>query len=182
MDDKQIVELYWARQEDAISETDKKYGRYCYYIANGILDSEEDTKEVVNDTYLKLWNTIPPKRPDALKPYAAMICSQTALDRYESRSAAKRGGGNLPLVLDELSECIPDASSNDDISDRVALSDAISRFIASLPEKTRKIFIMRYFYVISMADIAKEFNMSESSAGMLMLRTRKKLKSISRTN
>ena len=176
MEDKQIVELYWARQENAISETDKKYGRYCYYIANGILCSDEDSKEVVNDTYLKLWNTIPTKRPEALKPYVGMISSQTALDRYEARGAAKRGSGQIPAVLDELAECIPDSSTCDDIGDNIALSDAMNRFIASLPKKTRNIFLKRYFYLVSVTDVAKEYSMSESSVGMLMLRTRKKLK------
>lgn len=176
MDDKQIVELYWARREDAISETDKKYGRYCYYIANCILDSDEDAKEIVNDTYLKLWNTIPPKRPEKLKAYAGMISSQKALDRYEAKTAAKRGGGRIPIVLDELSECIPDGSSVEDIGESVALSDTLSRFISSLPTKTRNIFLMRYFYLSSLSEIAREYSMSESTVGMLMLRTRKKLK------
>jgi len=131
MDDKQIVDLYWARREDAISETDKKYGRYCFCVANNILESDEDSKEVVNDVYMKLWNTIPPKRPEMLKPYIGMISSQTALDRYESISALKRRGERVSTALDELYECIPDRNFGEDIGDDLALRDALNRFIAS---------------------------------------------------
>ncbi len=107
MEDNQIVDLYWARSESAISETEKKYGRYCHYIAYQILSSDEDAREVVNDTYLKIWNTILPRRPDPLKPYIGTISRQLALNRYEAQHTQKRGG-QVSLVLDELSECIPD--------------------------------------------------------------------------
>lgn len=86
MDDRQIVELYWARSEAAISETDKKYGRYCHYIAYQILSNDEDAKEIVNDTYLKIWNTVPPQRPDPLKPYVGTISRQLALNAYKART------------------------------------------------------------------------------------------------
>ncbi|MBO5701024.1 MAG: sigma-70 family RNA polymerase sigma factor [Clostridia bacterium] len=174
MEDKQIVELYWARSEAAISETEKKYGRYCHYIAYGILGNDEDAKEVVNDTYLKLWNTIPPHRPDPLKPYVGTLCRQLALDAYKSQNAQKRGG-QMTLALDELSECIPDTDNGEDIGESVALSDVLTRFIRSLPEKTRKIFVRRYFYMSSVAEIAKDFSMKESNVTMHLLRTRKKL-------
>lgn len=140
MEDKQIVELYLARSETAISETEKKYGRYCHYIAYQILCSDEDAKEVVNDTYLKTWNTVPPQRPDPLKPYVGTLCRQLALDVYKGQHAQKRGG-RVPLVLDELSECIPDNAGGDDIGESVALSDALNRFIWALPQKTRNIFV-----------------------------------------
>lgn len=117
MDDKQIVDLYWARSETAIEETEKKYGRYCHYIAYQILYNDEDAKEIVNDTYLKTWNTVPPQRPDPLKPYVGTISRQLSLNRYEAQNTQKRGG-QVPLVLDELSECIPDNDSGADISAR----------------------------------------------------------------
>ena len=175
MEDKQIVELYWVRSETAIVETEKKYGRYCHYIAYQILYNDEDAREVVNDTYLKTWNTIPPQRPDPLKPYVGMISRQLALNTYESQHTKKRGG-QVPLVLDELSECIPDNSSGADIGESVALSDALNRFIWALPQRTRNIFVRRYFYMSAVAEIAKDFQMKESNVSMHLFRTRKKLK------
>ncbi len=174
MDDKQIVELYWARQESAILETEKKYGRYCHYIAYQILADDEDAKEIVNDTYLKAWNTIPPNRPDPLKPYVGTISRQLALNRYESQHTQKRGG-QVALVLDELAECIPDTDSGEDIGESVALSDTLSRFLWTLPERTRIMFVRRYFYMSPVAEIAADFSMKESAVTMLMLRTRRKL-------
>ncbi len=176
MEDKQIVDLYWARSETAISETEKKYGRYCHYIAYQILYDDEDAKEIVNDTYLKTWNTVPTNRPNPLKAYVGMLSNQLALDRYDEQNAARRGGGQLPLVLDELSECIPDNSNHTDIGESVALRDSLNKFLWSLPQKTRNIFVRRYWYVSSIAEIAEEYSMKESNVAMLMLRTRKKLK------
>ena len=174
MEDKQIVELYWVRSETAIAETEKKYGHYCHYIAYQILYNDEDAKEVVNDTYLKTWNTIPPQRPALLRPYVGMISRQLALDVYKEQHAQKRGG-QVSLVLDELSECIPDNDSGADIGESVALSDALSRFIWTLPQRTRNIFVRRYFYISTIAEIAKDFSMKESNVTMHLLRTRKKL-------
>ena len=176
MEDKQIVDLYWERSEDAIVETDKKYGRYCHYIAYQILSDNEDAEEIVNDTYLKTWNTVPPNRPDPLKGYVGMISNRLALDRYDAKTAEKRGGGQMPAVLHELSECIPDSDSGDDIGQSVALRDALNRFLRSLPKKTRTIFVRRYWYVTPISEIAEEFGMKESNVAMLMLRTRLKLK------
>ena len=174
MEDKQIVDLYWARSESAITETEKKYGRYCHYIAYRILENDEDAKEVVNDTYLKTWNTVPPNRPDPLKPYVGMISRQLSLDRYEEYHAQKRGG-QVMLVLDELAECIPDSNSGADIGESIALSDALTRFLRDLPQRTRSIFVRRYFYMSSVREIAKDFSMKESNVTMHLLRTRKKL-------
>ena len=174
MDDMQIVELYWQRNESAIEETDKKYGRYCHYIAYRILADDEDAKEIVNDTYLKAWNTIPPNHPDPLKPYVGTISRQLALNRYESQHTQKRGG-QVTLVLNELAECIPDTDSGEDIGESVALSDTLSRFLWTLPERTRIMFVRRYFYMSPVAEIAADFSMKESAVTMLMLRTRQKL-------
>lgn len=174
MEDKQIVDLYWARSATAIVETEKKYGRYCHYIAYQILYDDEDAKEVVNDTYLKMWNTIPPHCPDPLKPYVGMISRQLALNTYAGQHTQKRGG-QVSLVLDELSECIPDNAGGADIGESIALSDALNRFIWALPQRTRNIFVRRYFYTSSVEEIAKDFQMKESNVTMHLLRTRKKL-------
>ena len=174
MEDKQIVELYWARSESAISETANKYGRYCHYIAYQILTNDEDAKEVVNDTYLKAWNTIPPQRPDPLKPYVGTISRQLALNVYKEQHTQKRGG-QVPLVLDELSDCIPNPENHENIGESIALSEALSRFFRALPQKTRNIFIRRYFYMSPVAEIARDFSMKESNVTMHLLRTRRKL-------
>ena len=168
------MELYWARSEDAIAETEKKYGRYCHYIAYQILFDDEDAKEVVNDTYLKVWNTLPPRCPDPLKPYVGMISRQLALDAYKAKHAQKRGG-QAALVLDELSECVSGVESGADIGESIALSDALSRFIRGLPRRTRIIFVRRYFYMSGISEIAEDFSIKESNVTMLLLRTRKKL-------
>ena len=175
MEDKQIVDLYLARSECAVTETDKKYGRYCHYIAHRILGNDEDAKEIVNDTYLKAWNTIPPNRPNPLKSYVGMLSRQLSLDRYEKNHTQKRGG-EAALVLDELSECIPDNNSGMDIGDSVALRDALNAFIWSLPDKTQVVFVRRYWYAASIAEIAQAYSMKESHVSVLLLRARRKLK------
>lgn len=175
MEDQQIVDLYFARSESAITETDRKYGRYCHSIAYNILEDHEDAEEIVNDTYLKAWNTIPPNRPDPLKPYVGMISRHLSLDRYEEYHTQKRGG-QVPLVLEELAECIPDNDSREDIGESFALKDALARFIRSLPDKTQMIFLRRYWYASSVTEIAEEYGMRENSVNVLLHRTRKKLK------
>ena len=176
MEDRQIVDLYWARSESAITETDKKYGRYCHYIAYQILSDDLDAEEIVNDTYLKTWNTVPPNYPDPLKTYVGMISNQLALNRYDEKTAAKRGGGKMPLIFHELDECLADEEESIDIAEAVVLRDLLNRFIWSLPKKTRNIFVRRYWYASSLAEIAEEYGMKESAVAMLMFRTRQKLR------
>ena len=176
MEDRQIVDLYWARSESAITETDKKYGRYCHYIAYQILSDDLDAEEIVNDTYLKTWNTVPPNYPDPLKTYVGMISNQLALNRYDEKTAAKRGGGKMPLIFHELDECLADDEESIDIAEAVVLRDLLNRFIWSLPKKTRNIFVRRYWYASSLAEIAEEYGMKESAVAMLMFRTRQKLR------
>ncbi len=175
MEDKDIVDLYWARSENAIQETANKYGRYCHYIACQILCNDSDAEEVVNDTYLKTWNTIPPNAPDLLKAYVGMISRQLSLDRYDAKKAQKRNG-QLPLVLDELAECIPNADSSDDIGESFALREALNKFVWSLPDKTQDIFVRRYWYSSSVSEIADAYGMTENHVSVLLFNTRKKLK------
>ncbi len=176
MEDRQIVDLYWERSESAITETDKKYGRYCHYIAYQILSDDMDAEEIVNDTYLKTWNTVPPNRPDPLKAYVGMISNQLALNRYDEKTATRRGGGKMPLVFHELDECIADDEAHADLCESLVLRDVLNRFIWSLPKKTRNIFVRRYWYASSLAEIAEEYGMKESNVAMLMFRTRQKLR------
>ena len=179
MDDRKIVDLYWARQESAIFETEQKYGRYCHYIAYHILYNNEDANEVVNDTYWKTWNTIPPHRPDPLKPYVGMLSRQLAVNVYEGQHAQKRGG-QMPLILEELSECVPD-NRKTDLNENLALRDALNRFLHTLPKKTQNIFVRRYWYTDSIAEIAKAYAMKENNVAILLFRTRKKLQEFLQT-
>ncbi len=174
MEDHQIVQLFLLRSQQAIAEMEQKYGRYCQYIAQRFLQDPEDAREVVNDACLKVWNTIPPNRPESLKGYVGMITRQLALDAWDARHAQKRGT-QVPLALEELAECIPDGTG-EALVDRLALRDALNRFIRSLPERTGRIFIRRYFYADPVRQIARDFGMKESAVTVLMLRTRKKLK------
>ena len=175
MDDKQIVALYLARSETAIAETAEKYGRYCHSIAYRILENDWDAEEVVNDTYLRLWNSIPPHQPDPLRPYVGAITRHLALDAYDAQHTAKRGG-QVTLALDELAECIPDTDSGRDLGESVALRDALDNFLRRLPPRTRDLFVRRYFYLSPVAELAQVFDMKESGVTMLLLRARKKLK------
>lgn len=174
MDDKRIVELFFARAETAISEAAKKYGRYCRYIALRLLGDERDAEEVENDTYLRLWNSIPPKKPDPLKPYIGAVARNIALNKLEARGAQKRGGEAL-LVLEELSECLSDPAG-EEMGESFALREALNSFLASLDEKTRIVFMQRYFYTCSVREIAAARGLKESAVTMILFRARQKLR------
>ena len=174
MTDEQIVDLYNKRSEDALSETEKKYARYCRYIAFSILGDEEDAKEVVNDTYLRVWNSIPPQCPRSLKAYLGTVARHLSLDYLQKKQSVRRGGGQYHLALEELEECIPDSS--DDLNASIALQQILNRFLGGLPRKTRDIFVRRYWYMSPIAEIAKDYSMGESGVKMLLHRTRNKLK------
>lgn len=173
MEDSKIIDLYFERSQSAISETQKKYGRYCHTVAYNVLYSDEDAEECVNDTYLKAWQSIPPHRPTLLSSFLGRITRNLALDRYDQRTAQKRGG-TTELVLEEISECIPDTSGEDGSDE--ALKNAINKFLASLPKRTRIIFMQRYWYLSSISEISKSLGVSESNVKVILMRTRKKFK------
>lgn len=173
MEDKSIIELYFARNEAAIAETDRKYGAYCRTIAYRILEDRLDSEEVANDTYLRLWNSIPPQSPDPLKPYVGRISRNLALDVYDARHAQKRRG--VTLALEELSECLPSEDGRE-IGESAALSDSLSRFISSLPERDKVIFVRRYFHLYPISEIARDLGLKESTTAMTLSRTRAKLR------
>lgn len=175
MGDEQIVNLYWVRAENAISETSRKYGKYCHYIAYSILHNDEDSEECVNDTYLRAWDIIPPRRPNKLSTFLGKITRNFALDRYRYNTREKRCGSQIPLVIDELAECIPASDADNHIVDDMVLVDCFNRFLAALPVKTRKIFMRRYWYFSSIKEIAADFSISESNVKMTLLRARSKL-------
>lgn len=178
MEDQQIVDLYWERSEAAISETAQKYGRYCRCIAFNILRNDEDSEECVNDAYLKAWNDIPPHRPAVLKAFLGKITRNLSLDRYEKLNAKKRSGGQMPLVLEELRECLPASDNTESIIEEMALTDILNRFLASLSSERRKIFMRRYWYFSTVREIAAEYGMSESKVKMSLLRSRNALKNL----
>ena len=175
MDDRAIIELYNQRNEDAIFETQKKYGRYCHYIAYNILFSDEDSEECVNDSYLKVWNSIPPHCPERFSAYIGKITRNTALDRYELLRVQKRTCERTELALEELAEALP-AYDGEDMSETLLLKDAINSFLASLPKRTRIIFMRRYWYLSSISEIARDLELSESNVKVILMRTRDKFK------
>ena len=175
LEDHNIVDLYWFRDENAISETDKKYGSYCSTIANNILYNLEDSKECVNDTYLKTWNSIPPTRPKILKSFLGKITRNLALNIYKSKNCQKRKG-EVPLVLDELKECIPSQNDIDTEMEEKYLTKYINEFLKSLPREKRIIIVQRYWYLYSIKDIAEKNNLSQSNVKMTLSRFRTKLK------
>ena len=177
MNDREIIALYFARAEEAISETAKRYGRYCFAIARNILSNREDCEECVNDTYLSAWNAIPPHQPERLDTFLGKITRNLALKRWESAHAQKRGGGQIALALDELRDCLPDRENTlDDTMDEISLSSLLNTFLTSLPPTTRQIFLLRYWYLYSIKSIAKEMRAGESKIKMTLLRTRNELK------
>ncbi len=176
MDDKRIIKLYFERSQKAITETAQKYGRYCHYIAFNILGNDSDAEECVNDTYLRIWKTIPPKQPKELKTYLGKITRNLALNKYEKMSAQKRGSGQIPLILDELYECIPDKNSDKRIDDDIIIKRTIEAFLSDLPAESRKIFIRRYWYMCSVKEIAEEYSISESKVCVSLYRARESLR------
>nr|MBQ4457043.1 RNA polymerase sigma factor [Clostridia bacterium] len=178
MDDSRIIDLYLSRDETAIEETSRKYGAYCYTVANNILSSHEDAEECVNDTWMRTWNSIPPQRPQALKLFLLRITRNISLDRLKAVKAKKRGGGETELAIEELSECIPGAGDVIDELIEDELSGLIRRFVHSLPDTERAIFVRRYFFLESIKAVADKYGMSEGSVMTRLSRTRKKLRTL----
>lgn len=176
MEDQMIMELYFARDEQAIAETDKKYGSYCYQIANGILSSREDAEETVSDTFWHTWNAIPPQRPRYLKLFLAKITRNLAFSRWRSYAAYKRGGGEMELVLEELSACIASPGSVEDRLNGKELARAIRSFLNTLPAREQDIFLRRYFFVEESSAIAARYGMKPATVLRTLSRTREKLK------
>ncbi len=177
MDDKCIVDLYWNRSENAISETDKKYGRYCFSIAYNVLANNEDAEESVNDTYMKAWNSMPPHRPSALMTFLGKITRTISISRWRARSAAKRGGGEITLALDELDECIAHKQNAETEFMYKETVRAFRAFLDTLPNTERDIFLRRYFLLDPIASISDDFGFSQSKVKSMLYRIRIKLRS-----
>ena len=176
MEDTTILDLYFARDEQAIAETHRKYGAYCFSLANSILNDQQDAEEAVNDTYLKTWNAIPPRRPTVLRLFLAKITRNTAFTRWRNLSAGKRGGGEMALVLDELSGCIAAPGSVEDGMNARELAKAIRSFLDTIPPREQDIFLRRYFFVEESDVIARRYGMKTATVQRTLSRTRMKLK------
>lgn len=174
MDDRMIVDLYWERSETAISETEKKYGKYCHTIAYRILHSKEDAEECVNDTYSAAWEAMPPHKPNRLSTFLGKLTRNIALNRYLHDHAEKRFAPT-ELILHEVEEILPDPAS-EDTADEITLKDAINGFLASLPQQTRIIFVRRYWYLSRVKEIARDLGLTESNVKVILLRTRNQFK------
>lgn len=175
MEDKQIVALFYERSENAISETQHKYGRYCHYIAQNVLQNQEDAAECVNDAYLRAWNAIPPHRPDNLRTFLGKITRNLALNRLEKRGAEKRGSDQMTLILEELRECVPSVHDTEALLDKILLKQVLDDFLSGLKPEPRKIFVRRYWYCSSVREIAESYGLTESKVTVTLCRVRQKL-------
>lgn len=174
MDDLNIIELYFARDERAIKETDAKYGKLCYRIAYNILNNDEDSEECVNDTYLGVWNAIPPTRPNNLMAFVCRITRNLSLKRVETMTREKRAQPNI-VSLYELEDVLPDASINVGVSDE-DIGKAISDFLRNEKDVVRNVFIRKYYFFDPISDIARHYGFTESKVKNMLYRTRTKLK------
>ena len=172
MDDNRIIELYFDRDERAIEETRQSYGRLIYSVAYGILLSEPDSEECENDTYLAAWNAIPPDRPRSLAAYLSGLVRNISISRLRAKQADKRGGGQIMLSLHELDECLP-APPQADTEELAAL---LNRFLSSLGETERKVFVCRYWRCDAIGQIARRYGFGQSKVKMMLSRTRDKLR------
>ena len=175
MEDTAIIELYMKRSEQAIVETDAKYGGYCYSIAYNILSNREDSEESVSDTYLTAWNTIPPRRPSIFGAFLGKITRHLSIDRWRKQNARKRGGGEIILALEELDSCVSGHTTEGDF-ERKELTRALNKFLSELKETERNVFLCRYWYMDSIQSISEYSGFSQSKVTSMLHRIRGKLR------
>ncbi len=178
MEDNLIVDLYWQRNERAISETATKYGKYLHSISYQILQNAESAEECVNDTYNDAWQSMPPHRPSILSTFLGKITRRISIDLWRKDSAQKRGGGVVALALEELEECVSGTGDVGEEVERLELQRKLNVFLFALPQTERQIFMCRYWYMDSVSDIAKQFSCSESKIKSMLFRTRNKLRTM----
>lgn len=176
MEEHELVELYWQRDEAALAETERIYGRYLTKIARNILGDEEDSRECVNDVYLRAWDSIPPQRPARLSAYLGKLTRDRAIDRYRHDRRMKRRAGQYALSLEELSECLSAGDTTAGEVDLHVLAEALSAFLRTLPDQARDAFVCRYWAMDSLEEVARRCGMSVSKAKSLLYRTRLRLK------
>ena len=176
MEDAEIIDLYWQRDQQAIAETDKKYGAYCQHIAYAVCSDRLDAEECVNDTWLRAWGAMPDKRPTVLATFLGKITRNLAINRFQRKTRKKRGGGETELALEELEDCIPAAL---DVERRYELQEfrqAIGRFVSGLSETEQKVFVARYWYLCPVEEIARRLQISSSKTKSMLFRLRNRLR------
>ncbi len=176
MEDREIVDLFWARDQAAIAETAEKYGKYCYSIAYNILADRRDAEECVSDAMMGLWNSIPPHRPAALAAFVGTVTRRASLRKWRSNRAAKRGGGETAVALDELGDVLPGGQDPGRVLDERELKCAVHAFLLTLRATERNVFLNRYWAIRPVGEIARRYGFSEAKVRSMLHRTRKKLK------
>ena len=176
MEDSKIVELYFLRDETALACTAEKYEGYSFRIAYQILEDREDAAECVNESYLALWNSIPPQKPENLGTYLGKITRRISLKRWRDSRAGKRGGGQTALALEELSGCIPGGTDPEALVEVRELAGSLDSFLRTLPDRERQVFVLRYWHMRSIRQIGSQLGYSESKVKSMLLRTREKLR------
>ncbi|MCL2187721.1 MAG: sigma-70 family RNA polymerase sigma factor [Defluviitaleaceae bacterium] len=176
LDDDKIIDLYFSRMEIAIAETRKKYGGRLFTVARNILFNKEDAEECVNDTLMKAWQHIPPKRPEMLGAYLSKIVRNLSINALQAKKAAKRGGDEVNLLLGELTECIASPHTPENTHEANEVTNALNMFLAKQEKTARVAFVLRYFHGESINNICTRFNMGESKVKSILFRTRKKLR------
>lgn len=176
MEDQEIIRLFLARDQAALAETAEKYGRYCYAIAYNILSDRRDAEECVSDALMGLWNSIPPHRPKVLSAFVGTLVRRASLRKWRSDQAAKRGGGETAVALDELGDVLSDDRNPGRALDEQELSRAIHAFLLTLPAAERNVFISRYWYIRPIGEIARRYGFTEAKVRSMLHRTKKKLR------
>lgn len=178
MEDFAIVNLYWARDERAIAESDSKYGRMLSSLSYSLTGSPQDAEECVSDTYIAAWNSMPQDRPEFLGAYLSKIIRRISISRFRSEHRQKRGGSGTDVVLDELGECIPDSWDVNADFENGRLRELLNRFVGSLPKHARDVFVLRYFCSKSVREIAAQLGIGEGKVKTVLHRTRLALKQL----
>lgn len=175
MTDAELLALYQKRDEQAIKETNIKYGRLCRHIAHGILGSAEDAEEITNDVLMRAWDVIPHEQPKNLAAFLAVMTRNLSTNRLDQYTAQRRGGGHRPAVLDELAECVASAETVEHTVDARLLDDALRRFLDGLSAEQRTVFVLRYYYALPLPDIAEQKQIGVSKVKVMLMRLRKRL-------
>ena len=175
LSDKEIVSLFNERNEKAIEAVSRKYGSYCGTVVQSILKNPQDTEECLNDTWMRAWESIPPEKPRNLGGFLVKIAKSISLNRYKLAHAEKRGSGEVPLVMDELSECVADNGSVEKVFEQKLLTGAVNEFLKTLSPEKRDIFVLRYWYCLPVAEIARKVGLNRSNTSVILSRTRRSL-------
>ena len=176
MEDSKIIDLYWARSQQAVAESENKYGAYCRTVARNILDRAEDAEECVNDTWLRAWNVMPPQRPAVLQAFFGKLTRNLSLDRWRRERAQKRGGSQVELAIEELEDCLAARDRVEEALDTQHTAGLISDFVRGLSKQDRVLFVRRYWYLDDIQTLARRMGMGQSQVKSRLHRIRKRLK------